>query len=368
MATPVGAGSEGPAPQIAAAAEDFWSESDTTPDNIDAALRRLLRERHAANESLAPARVLNLIVIVDRNWKGEIANRLAHVGRYHASRTVLCAVEDGRDTLDAWVSVSFEDRRDGLSVMVEQVEIDVGPEHLGRLDTIVDPVLASELPTVVWSPHGHDEAIDALIGMADVVLLDSDDAVEASEGLTRTIELLESAYVVDLAWLRTTPWRERLAASFDPPRRRARLEHLDAISVRHQPGSTVSALLLIGWLCSRLGWEVDALTAGENDAPHGRAWRDDREITIELEPTDQSVPGLAGVTVACGDRFRLSLDRAQGGLCAKQEREGEPERVWQVLGASRGEGGILGEGVRQALLRDPTYGPALKAARELRPA
>ena len=34
-----------------------------------------------------------------------------------------------------------------------------------------------------------------------------------------------------------------------------------------------------------------------------------------------------------------------------------------MLGASRGEGGILGEGVRQALLRDPTYVPALSAAR-----
>jgi hypothetical protein len=32
------------------------------------------------------------------------------------------------------------------------------------------------------------------------------------------------------------------------------------------------------------------------------------------------------------------------------------------MGASRGEGGILGEGVRQALLRDPTYRPALAAA------
>ena len=43
------------------------------------------------------------------------------------------------------------------------------------------------------------------------------------------------------------------------------------------------------------------------------------------------------------------------------------ERVWQLLGASRGEGGILGEGMRQALLRDPTYGPALDAALELCP-
>ena len=37
----------------------------------------------------------------------------------------------------------------------------------------------------------------------------------------------------------------------------------------------------------------------------------------------------------------------------------------RVLGASRGEAGILGEGVRQALLRDPTYKPALSAAREM---
>jgi hypothetical protein len=70
----------------AAVTEDVWCESNTTPDAIANALRRLLHERHAANQALAPARVLNLIVVVDRDWKGEIANRLAQVGRYHASR------------------------------------------------------------------------------------------------------------------------------------------------------------------------------------------------------------------------------------------------------------------------------------------
>ncbi|MGA2925359.1 MAG: hypothetical protein ABSG43_05090, partial [Solirubrobacteraceae bacterium] len=67
---------------------DVWAEQDTNPDAIEAALREQLRTRHAANQALAPARVLNLIVIVDREWKGEIANRLEAVGRYHASRTV----------------------------------------------------------------------------------------------------------------------------------------------------------------------------------------------------------------------------------------------------------------------------------------
>jgi len=48
-----------------------------------------------------PARVLNLIAIVDREWKGEVQNRLERVGRFHASRTVLLAYEEGRTRLDA---------------------------------------------------------------------------------------------------------------------------------------------------------------------------------------------------------------------------------------------------------------------------
>jgi hypothetical protein len=97
----------------------------------------------------------------------------------------------------------------------------------------------------------------------------------------------------------------------------------------------------------------------------GGARREDETVAIGLEPFEQAVPGLAGVTVAGPDSSALSLDRARGGLCARETLPGGTERVWQVLGASRGEGGILGEGVRQALLRDHTYGPALAAARIL---
>ena len=42
-------------------------------------------------------------------------------------------------------------------------------------------------------------------------------------------------------------------------------------------------------------------------------------------------------------------------------------RQWRIPGASRGESGILGEGIRQALLRDPAYVPALKAAEAMLP-
>jgi glucose-6-phosphate dehydrogenase assembly protein OpcA len=347
--------------------EDVWSRQDTTPDAIEAALRELLRERHAADRALAPARVLNLIVVVDRKSKDEISSRLERVGRYHASRTILCAVEEGRTTLDAVACIEYEDQlSSGIHPVRERVEIDIGPEQLPRLDTIVDPVVVAELPTMLWSPHGHKDAVEALLRMIDVILLDSDDHGEA--GLARAGELLDAAYVVDLAWLRTTPWRERLAASFDPPERRGALAQLTEVWVRHRPSSTASAALLSGWLASRLGWRPSSL-----EADNGAGWRGTVEraaddgsagegaIEISLFPSDQEAPGLAGVTVAWNG-CSLSLDRAKGGLRARQRRTDGDELSWRVLGASRGEGGILGEGVRQALLRDPTYAPALRAA------
>jgi glucose-6-phosphate dehydrogenase assembly protein OpcA len=347
--------------------EDVWTQRDTNPDAIEAALRELLRARHAANPSLAPARVLNLVVIVDREWKGEIANRLERVGRYHASRTLLCAVEERRTTIDATAVMSYEEPKSGLGVMREHVEIDIGPAHLERIDSIVDPVLVSELPTVLWSPHGHDEAVATLRGRIDVMLLDSDDVNDPARGLERAAYALASSYVVDLAWLRTTPWRERLAATFDRDERRPLLFQLCTLAVRHRPDSSASAMLLAGWMAARLGWTPSALTPGDRGAFTGSLRRNGEAVSVELEPTEQDAPGLAGVTVSAPAGFSLSLDRARGGLCAKQSYDGEPERVWQVLGASRGEGGILGEGVRHALVRDPTYQPALAAARRLCP-
>lgn len=325
--------------------EVLWSEADTTPDAVDAALRELLRELHAADQSLAPARVLNLVVVVDRERKGEIASRLERIGRYHASRTVLCAVEEGRSALDACAVMSLEEPGPGaaLRVITERVEIDIGPCHLGHLNTIIDPVLVADLPTMLWAPHGHEEAIVAVLGMIDAILLDSDERPDPAQAFAHVDELLRAAYVIDLAWLRTTPWRERIAALFDPPDRRRWLREISRVEVRHREGSAASALLLGGWLRARLRWATPG-------------------VPVALEPVEQEAPGLAGVTVQCDGRFRLSLDRGPGGLRASERWNGS-ERSWRILGASRGEAGILGEGVRQAHLRDPTYGPALAAAR-----
>jgi len=344
--------------------EDAWSDSDTTPSKVEAALREMLATRHHESHAFVPARVLNQVVVVDHEFKGEIENRLKRVGRYHPSRLIMCSVSEGRETLDANVQIGTSQVAGPGHIAVgrERVGLHIGPRHLGALDTIVDPLLVPDLATVVWAPHGHHEGVDALRRLAQIVLLDSQDERTVAEGLARAADLAANAYIVDLAWLRSTPWRERIAAAFDPPAERARLHSIAGVTVRHREDSEAAAVLFCGWLSSRLGWKPESL-AQASGVITGRARARKQEVKITLEPANQNAPGLAGVTIETASGEAVSLDRSTGGLRSSRRARDGSEQSWTVLGASRGEAGILGEGVRQALLRDATYAPALRCAR-----
>jgi glucose-6-phosphate dehydrogenase assembly protein OpcA len=305
-----------------------------------------------------------MVVICDREYRGEIENRLSRVGRFQASRTIVVAVEPKRTTLDAWASMATQD--DGvLAVARERVELDVGEPALDGLANIVAPLVVTDLATLVWAPHGHSRGVDALRDMAQIVLVDTLEDDDVGPALDRAAALQDDLYVVDLAWLRSTPWRERVAAAFDPPAYRDDLRTVSAVTVRHREDSVAPAALFAGWLASRLNWSPSPMLR-RGPALTGRCTARRGDVKITFEPVEQiNAPGLAGVTIESASGASVSLDRARGGLReVRRSRKGD-EQEFTVLGASRGEGGILGQGVRQALLRDRTYKPALKAAREL---
>lgn len=367
----------------------MWSAEGTTPDAIEAALRELVKQRHGENGGLAPARALNMIVFVESEYSGEVANRLAGVGRYHASRLVVLSYDPNRTRLDARavVATDAEPAEGELGLLRETVTVEIGERHLDDLVTIVDPLVVTDLTTLLWSPHGHPEAVDELLGVAQAVLVDSLDALSWRDALERACELRKRAYVVDLAWLRSTPWRERVAAAFDSQAMRAELARIETVAVRHHPDSTVAAMLLVGWLGSRLGWRLSPLSAqtgvllgsasvaeeqsrsSASDEPNASApATPGGKIAIRLEPApEQQVRGLESVAIATASGRRVGLRRGDGGLRARSRDANGREHEWTILGASRGESGILGEGIRQSLLRDPTYGPALAAAETMTP-
>ena len=364
-----------------------WSERGTTPDAIESALRELLAERSQANREadvavdadadaggLVPARVLNMVVFVESAYGDEIADRLRGVGRYHASRTVVLSYDPAREELNARVSIASDrDRGPGEPALLRETAIvEIGERHLDDLTTIADPLVISDLPTLLWSPHRHPAAADALLELAQATLIDSIEQPVWSEAIERACTLSEQAYVVDLAWLRSTPWRERVAATFDPERMRPELSVLERLEIRHHPDSTVAAMLFVGWLASQLDWELTQSEieerTGHDGGLTGAARARGREIELRLQAAPElRVPGLAGVRLHSESGLRIALDRGPGGLHERRRDRHGSERAWTLLGASRGEGGILGEGIRQALLRDPTYLPALHAARAMLP-
>jgi glucose-6-phosphate dehydrogenase assembly protein OpcA len=342
-----------------------WSARDTTPADIESALRALMHQQ--ANEGMvhAPARVLNLVVVIDREWKGEVSNRLDRINRDNPARTILVVVEDGKQGLDA-IATLIHDQPGALggnTVFRERIEIACGVDQLAHLDTIVYPVLAAEVGTVVWSPHGHPEAVDALRGLASTVLIDSLNIPDWHDAIARISELSDHADVSDLAWLRSNPWRERVAAAFDPAIWRPELDAINRVTIRLHPGSMMSALLLLGWLASRLEWEPHVLELEAADHNTGYATGPAGQIELMLDNDGtMPVPGLAGLTIETSNGLNLSLDRGVGGLRATRTLPGGKGSDWTILGASRGEDGILAHGVTNAMIPDPLFRPALDAA------
>jgi len=350
-----------------ATSDNVWHEQDTTPTAIEAAIRELEHDRVQENAGYVQARVLNLVLIVDKDWSGEIANRLRKVGRFQPSRTIVCSIEPRRATIDALVTVAANaEVKDGEMVPTrETVILHIGQQHIDGIDTIVDPLVRTDIPTLLWAPHGHQDAVEQLLELSQIILIDSVEEPDPGAAIRHALALTQRIYVVDLAWLRSTPWRERIAGVFDPLNRRRDLGAISRLEIRHHPESLAAGLLLAGWLASRLGWEPSPLLRHEGGwraKLHAR--RQDVTLDLVADPR-QSVPGLAGISVDTARGETRTLDRGPGGLRASLTRRDGSAQAWTVLGASRGEGGILGEGIRQAMLRDHTYLPALRVAERL---
>ena len=346
------------------AGELTWHSADTDPDTIETVLRELLLRAHVEEGEVAPARVLNMIVLVRSGEIATMLERLSGVGRYAASRLLLIEVDPDAEQLEAEVAIAGQGRGAGGNELVrETVALTVGECHMPDLRSIAASLVVSDLPTLLWSPSSARERARPLLALSQSVLIDSLEPASAGDAFAQALELSRESYVVDLSWLRTTPWRERLAAAFD--RRRSALEKITAVRIRHHHDSIPAGTLFAGWLASRLGWEEPRMGAGA-DGLAGSARQGRRTIELALRADDElPVPGLSGVTVETEDGWRLSLDRGLGGLHADERRADGERRSWTVPGASRGEAGVLGAGIRQALLRDLTYVPALERAREM---
>lgn len=342
-----------------------WSSSDTTPDAIDGALRQL-QAQHRALESFVPARVINLVAVCKPKNQAVIDQALEHSGRFHPSRLILCVLEDVASKLDASAALLCDVSGHGpneITVCRESIRLNIGSKQLAALDSVVDPLLLPELPTVVWADSGFGDVFQRLRRIASVALVDSHRDSDPARGLDHAAELANEIYVVDFAWLRLIAWRERLAGAFAEPPFKDSISEISKVAIRFRHGSLTSALLFAGWLASRLGWKVKPLSHKDGHLV-GTANANDHRIEIELlSESSEGQPGLVSLAIDFAAGMQFAFERGKGGLRSIRTTPDKGREQIVLLGAKHSEATILAEAIRQALIGDAVYKPALTAAR-----
>ena len=292
-------------------------------ENIEGRLNELWREvastaqNRGGSGAVTMAQVLNLVVHAESyDAAAEYMRETEQITGRHPCR-VITLVQDNDDPdmpVQGLVSMFCQiPPAGGRQVCCEQVTIASGSNSLRQLPAAVLPLLLSDLPVFLWWPHGapfDDYTFRQLADSLNRLIVDSATFENPEGTLSRISSILKSNWPrlasTDMNWGRITTWRELVASFFDGPALRPYLERLGRVTIEYAmsaKGRTVNrgqALMMAGWLASRLGWQptdnVYRLVHADDQLPpivHLSLKSGKRPIDVYLRPTARraEVPG-----------------------------------------------------------------------------
>jgi glucose-6-phosphate dehydrogenase assembly protein OpcA len=182
-------------------------------------------------------------------WAAVARRTLAGLEERHPSRTILLLPQPRRgDGVEVAVSLRcFALAGVTREVCSEVIELRIGGRRVRAPASIVQPLLISDLPTFCrWRglpPWGKPE-LEQLSNVCDRLVVDSSEWRGLPNAYTELVKLFDRIAVSDIAWGRSLAWRARLSELWPG------IAEAKRISVT---GPKADAILLAGWLRSRLG-------------------------------------------------------------------------------------------------------------------
>ncbi|HET6965544.1 MAG TPA: glucose-6-phosphate dehydrogenase assembly protein OpcA [Acidimicrobiales bacterium] len=241
---------------------DHWYGEGVRLADVASALADL-RDQSTGHQSSARTAVMTLVAVAPGDDQAYAAtDALRGLAGHHPSRIVILRPDtDSVAHLDARASL-YALNHDHSRVCFEEVRLDVGGQAALHLDSLVEAFTLSDLPVVTWYVSAIPAASDPLLSVATAILIDSRDAPDPGQ-LRSLLQLARRRTLVDLSWSRLQPWRELLAALFDPEAHRPWLDHLEEIRIAGKEGPR---RLLGGWLTAQTG--ISSRRVALTDAQH----------------------------------------------------------------------------------------------------
>lgn len=203
----------------------------------------------------------------------------------------LCPTFGEDEGVSAQVSAYCPVQKSNSSNLVccEYITLRGTKEALERVSDLVNSLVVSDLPKfVLWkgTPNPEQVLFRNIALASSCLILDSSYYGDAASEMAKIQTLVnEHTNIADLNWYRLAPWQELAAAAFDPPERRMALTEVDRIGIDYERGNPAQALMLLGWLASRLNWEPREAQYEGGDYNISRVYftsESGREIEAEL--------------------------------------------------------------------------------------
>jgi glucose-6-phosphate dehydrogenase assembly protein OpcA len=349
----------------------------------------LTREKDGEDSSPSVMRacVLNLILYSQHDDREKIDTLLDEVTVSHPCRS-LVLIADRETTeahLNAYVSTRCQlNARGTKQICGEQVTIEAGGAVVERIASAVAPLLVPDVPVFLWwkdVPNEDDKLFNRLAEMSDRIVVDSASSHHPYEDLRRFSRMIAGRggdmRASDLNWGRLTSWCAVVAHFWDVPDYRPYLDAIDRVRIDYDPPESApeevsaQALLVAGWLASRLGWQVETTGTESRERNKSTLMRaGERVINIEwralkgVSGCERMISSLTFTSEETGAEFQVRWKQERTKL-ETSVKIGDEQKVSRVLAY---EGRTDGERLSSELgilSRDVVYEQSLAAAAHL---
>jgi glucose-6-phosphate dehydrogenase assembly protein OpcA len=360
--------------------------------NVGAIERELTSLWQQASEDedggIMRASTLNLLVFVtSQTDAARLDDTLTEVTASHPSRAILIIAD--RQSQEPALTAQVTSRctlptATSKQVCCEQVTINAAGSRVAEVPSAIAPLLVSDLPVYLWwnaVPRITDKVtFGRLVDFTDRVIIDSADFNDPHGDMASMATVLRETprwtAISDLNWARLTAWRALLSGFYDISEYRPLLDALNHIVIEYSPatadtdGLSPRALLLGGWLASRLGWRLDRGSVSGVESSVFEFEKDDRKVVLEFAPTEREIePGRIAMVMmksAADESASFSVRRSSDAQRIETVVARGEERIAQrVLSyESLSESELIGREL-EILGHDRVYEQAVIAAGEM---